>query len=402
MTGNVRILHQPRKLKKYLTEYIRVLRLSEWRLDLQKNLMSGRIERGNREFNDVDFVDLLLWFEANYGVKVSAADAKHVICKIAEENHYDPLVVYFNNLPKWDRVPRVRRWLIDYLGAEGPQQYLEEVGTSVLVSAAARAMIPGCKVDTMMVLRGPQGGKKSTAVRALAPETKFFSDYMPDIRDKDCEIQLGNTWIQEVSELSSFRRADIESLKAFITRTEAMVRRPYAVNPELVQRRCIFIGTTNSDSYLTDDTGNRRFLPVDVGEILPLAIEIDRDQLWAEAFILLYDKVSWQIRDRFALDHLSTMQGRVKDEDSWTDAIRFAIDKGRGVREHDGRRYTTISLVLEVIIQVPTHQNTRVHQMRVASVLRSMGSYKGERLRESITYGGSLVVPWWLPPSISE
>lgn len=162
--------------------------------------------------------------------------------------------------------------------------------TKTLLGAVARSLTPGCKMDTMLVLKGGQGKKKSTFFKELTPLGRFTDAHL-NIDSKDTSMLVRQNSIIEMAELSSVRRSEIEGVKAFLSRTEEAFRRPYARGTAKEPRHCIFVGTTNDDTPLDDNTGNRRFwiLAVpDDGEVDIAALRDMKTQLWAE-LVSIYD-----------------------------------------------------------------------------------------------------------------
>jgi putative DNA primase/helicase len=151
----------------------------------------------------------------------------------------------------------------------------------LLVSAVARVMAPGCKVDTMVILEGRQGARKSSALRAMFGE--WFSDTPIEVGSKDSYLSLRGRWCLEWAELDSLSRSEAARVKAYTSSATDVYRPPYGHRTVEIPRQCVFVGSTNEDEYLRDPTGARRFLPVRVGDIALELIERDRDQLWAEA-----------------------------------------------------------------------------------------------------------------------
>jgi putative DNA primase/helicase len=260
------------------------------RYDLFHNkwMIAGDLStRGGAVFEDMNYKALMVknlitkrWshLEVSKSLIIEALEAKCL------DRAFNPVVDYLDGL-HWDRRPRVDRWLIDYCGAEDTP-YVRAVGRKVLVAAVRRARQPGCKFDYMMVMEGPQGAGKSTALQILAGGQENFSDARifgaRTGGEKEHQEQIGGVWVYEIAELSG-RYIDVEQVKHFLSKTHDSARGAYAHNRSDQPRQCVFIATTNNDHYLKDATRNRRFWPVKVTSIDLSALSADRNQLWAEA-----------------------------------------------------------------------------------------------------------------------
>lgn len=231
---------------------------------------------------DEDAIDIKVWLSKNYRMEPSVGLVEEAIRHACKRNAYHPVRDYLRGL-FWDGEPRVATWLKTYLNADMREPYLSAVSRKVLVAAVARVMQPGCKFDQVLILEGRQGVGKSSAARTLAGDA-WFLDSLPDLHDKDARLNLLGHWFIEVSELASLRRSDSELYKAFFAAQSDRVRAPYGKRWEEHLRQCVFIGTTNVGDYLKDQTGNRRFWPVLVGQCDFDGLKRDRDQLFAEAF----------------------------------------------------------------------------------------------------------------------
>jgi predicted P-loop ATPase len=234
-----------------------------------------------RQWSDDDRVLFQAWLQA-HGISVrKASTVQDSVVAHAKRSTYHPVREYLHGL-RWDGTNRLEGWLTTYLGAGGNEEYLRAIGPCFLISLVARVMRPGCKVDCVLVLEGPQGLQKSTAVRILASEP-WFCDALPNLHSKDAAIQLQGRWIQELPELAAVGSSGIESVKAFISRAIDRYRPPYGRNAVDRPRHCVFIATTNLREYLPDKTGGRRFWPVRCRAINLEALARDREQLLAEA-----------------------------------------------------------------------------------------------------------------------
>jgi hypothetical protein len=228
-----------------------------------------------------DHADLLLtlWLQGN-GVLVGKNVAADAIQVVAYRNSFHPIEDYLNGL-KWDGKPRIDSWLSVYLGAPD-NEYTRAVGPRWLISGVARIFVPGAKVDSVLILKGPQGKRKSMALAELAG-AEYFSDHISALGSKDSLQELLGIWIVEMAELASIRRSSLDQIKAFLTTRVDHFRPSYGRRVMNVPRSNIFAGSVNNTSFLEDETGARRFWPVACGEIDIPALKRDKDQLWAEA-----------------------------------------------------------------------------------------------------------------------
>ena len=251
---------------------------------------------------------------------------------------------------------------IEDAGLQGADpKYLSAVGQKFMISAVARALKPGCKVDTMLVLEGDQGTKKSSAVQILAG-VAYFSDNLPTMGTKDASDHIRGKWIIEVGELSAMQKSEIETTKAFISRQEEKFRPPYNRKEITYPRRCVFIGTTNEKTYLRDETGNRRFWPVPIGAIDLTALKRDRDLLWAEALYRYRKGEKWYLTEDEGKLAAAVQQDRVS-EDIWQEQLSIALE---GITEISVTE-AAAKLLLE------TAKVGRADQNRITASLKGLG-----------------------------
>ena len=212
-------------------------------------------------WRDADDAQLISYVDENYGT-FSQRYFDIAVAKVTDDRSYHPIREFLQALPEWDKVKRVDTLLIDYLGA-ADNKYVRAVTRKTLCAAACRVLNPGCKFDTMLVLNGSQGIGKSTLIAKLGGE--WFSDSLSlnDTKDKTAAEKLQGYWILEIGELAGLRKAEVETLRSFLSRQNDIYRASFGKRTTPHPRQCVFFGTTNAESgYLRDTTGNRRFWPV--------------------------------------------------------------------------------------------------------------------------------------------
>ena len=238
-----------------------------------------------RFWRDADDAQLISYIDSHYGT-FSARNYEIAVTKVSDDRSYHPIREYFAALPEWDNVPRVETLFIDYLGADD-NEYVRAVTRKTLCAAVARVYNPGIKFDNIPVLNGPQGIGKSTLIAKLGGEWYSDSLSISDMNDKTAAEKLQGYWLLEIGELAGMRKADIDKVKAFISRQDDKYRASFGRRVTPHPRQCVFFGTTNSEKgYLRDVTGNRRFWTVKTpGNGSKRAWQLTDDgvrQIWAE------------------------------------------------------------------------------------------------------------------------
>jgi predicted P-loop ATPase len=201
--------------------------------------------------------------------------------RACEKNRFDPVCDYLDSL-RWDGKPRIDRWLHVYCNAEDTALN-RAYSRIILVAAVHRTRQPGCKFDQILVLEGIEGTNKSSAIALLAGQENFSDQTILGLDDQRQQERTRGVWLYEIADLAGMKKSEVEKVKAFASRTHDRARAAYARTVDERPRRCIFIGTTNDETYLRSQTGNRRFWPIKTGRIDLNALQRDRDQLWAEA-----------------------------------------------------------------------------------------------------------------------
>jgi predicted P-loop ATPase len=316
------------------------------------------------------------------GLKRISKDVTHQAVDVrAHERPFHPVRDYLDGVT-WDGKPRLAEFLPVYFGAE-TTNYSKTIGAMFMVSMVARIIDPGCKADHMLVLEGPQGTLKSTSCGVLGGP--WFSDNLPDVTNgKDVAQHLNGKWLIEVAEMHAMSKAEAALLKAFITRTTERYRPSYGRKEVIEPRQCVFIGTTNRDTYLRDETGGRRFWPVKCEAIDIEALARDRDQLFGEAVVRYRKGAAWWPDRDFERDHIMPQQAARYEADVWEEKIGDYLEPKSRVT------------VGEVAVHALCFETARIgtaEQRRIAAALEQLG-WRRERDDGKTDWQGKR---WWIP-----
>lgn len=236
---------------------------------------------------DVDYSGVRNYIECVYGI-VSNQKIDDALNLEFEDRKFHPIRDYIL-AQTWDGKSRIDTLLIDYFGADD-SIYTRAAIRKMLAAAVARVFEPGIKFDTALILVGEQGSYKSTFVKKLGKD--WFSDTFTTIQGKESFEQLQGAWLIEMAELSGLKKAEVETIKHYISKREDTFRPAYARTVETYKRQCVFFGTTNNKDFLRDPTGNRRFMPVDVRpeyitkSVINDLTDEEINQIWAEAYVI--------------------------------------------------------------------------------------------------------------------
>jgi predicted P-loop ATPase len=378
--------------KRNLTNTIWHLRsLRELGKHLRFNEMTQQPEWRGRAIEESDVIDIRMIIEAaNY--QPQDRDIAPAINRVCREHPYNPIHDYLTGL-KWDGVPRLEWWLQKLVGAPDTE-FVKLIGPKVLIGAVARAMEPGCKVDTILVLEGPQGLKKSSAISTLFGEEHSAESVSLFDQHNKMVMQMMGAWCVELAEFVAVIRKDQNAVKGLISMRSDRVVLPYAKTATTHPRRCVFFGTINPDEsgYLTDSTGNRRYWPVTATAIDLDAIRSRRDLLWAEAYHL------WKVGERWWLEgdenKLAEEQAADRQEDdAWAEPLRKAIERAKD----GGKNFDLVTCDDALgLIGVPNERKDKRAQMRAGAALRALGY---ERVKARAGPESKPIWAWRMPPT---
>jgi len=338
-----------------------------------------------RHWDDADDIRAAEWLQ-HREVNVAPTVVGRSVGAVARDIRIHPVRAYLRSLI-WDGTPRLESWTSQYLGA-APTDLTHAMGGLWLISAVARIFRPGVKADHMLILEGEQGARKSTALKILAGE-EWFTDELPDLGSKDAAIHMQGVWIVEIAELDAIGRAEVSRIKAFLTRTTDRFRPPYGRHTVEIKRQCVFAGTVNPDTYLRDETGNRRFWPIRCGDIDVEGLARNRDQLWAEAVARFKSGAIWWLEDKNLLKAARDEQDKRYQSDAWDGLIdrwltheisitgdsysSFDPPRRESIPRREPLQDVSIGEILEEAIGIEPARWTRVDQMRVSGYLKKTG-----------------------------
>lgn len=345
-----------------------------------------------RPLNDNDVREALAWVQETQKIAFAKGTVEDALLAVATSHSFHPVRDYLASL-RWDGVSRIDSWLIDHLGA-ADTPLNRAYGAKTLIGAVARITKPGCLMKTVLTLEGPQDIGKSSALRALMPESSWFTDHVEDIGSKDSRMQIRGVWLVEFAEFEALSRADANKAKSFISSPSDRYRPPYGHYIKNFPRECIFTISINpgAGGYLKDATGNVRYWVVECGSGWRPGRKIDvesiasaRDQLWAEAAARYQAGETWWLEDA----SLVAAQADVNDDrsmiDPWHDAIAAWLADKPAIEAQD---------ILCDCLGIAKAMQHRGHQMRVNSILTMLG-YRRKRFR--VRPGVPLVWAYYLP-----
>ena len=243
-----------------------------------------------KEFNQetiLEDMDVILFDILKSSFKCSKQLIDDMLGVIAKKNSYNPVHEMLKNAPSWDGKDRLPE-LFDIMKINEDDELSKTLIHKWLLMALALSENRFSKAfgaDGILVIQGNQGIGKTSLVSKLGIEPSFTKlGLYIDTRDKDTIIRATSAWITEIGELETTLKSDIERLKAFITADFDRYRVPYGRADSTHTRHTAFIATCNSDRFLIDETGSRRFWTIPCEEKFDLdkLSEFNSLQLWKQ------------------------------------------------------------------------------------------------------------------------
>jgi predicted P-loop ATPase len=327
------------------------------------------------EVDDEKLHNVVVYLSKHYGLEVGRKLVRDYVLGNAAKNTINRVRDYLS-AQEWDKVPRLDELFIKAVGAEDTP-YVRAATAHTFIGAVARALDPGCKMDTVLVLEGPQGAKKSTLLAEMARVAghQYCTVSNIDPTAKDTMQQISRHWFVIIDEFDKLSNYAVAQLKSFITMDQDTYRAPYATTSRTHKRRCVFVASINRDAanYLTDATGNRRFYPIE--STLDTAdleyVKANKHQLWAEATARYHTEKKWWMDKKEAVwKEASEAQDERQSTDPWEPEIsRWVKDRVKlklDIFDYD-------DLLTGVFPEVKLGDRTIADKRRAGRVLTKLG-----------------------------
>lgn len=329
--------------------------------------------------SDADYSRLRITLEAGGFKAIGRELMRDAVLLMADEHPFDSAITWLEQL-EWDGIARCERFLHTHFGAQD-SDYVEAVSAYLWSALAGRVLRPGIKADMVPILIGEQGTGKSSGVAAMVPSQEFFTEVSFHEKEDDLSRKMRGRLLGEIGELRGLHTKELESIKAFITRTHETWVPKYREFATTFPRRIVLVGSTNQEEFLSDPTGNRRFLPLRVSRVDVAAIARDCLQLWAEARVLFQaGGVAYAQAERLA--QANQVHEAHMMSDAWAEPIARWLDEPGALTGEipRARDYLRTSEVLKGALNLDDKHIGRREEMRVSAVLKALG-YERKRMR---------------------
>jgi putative DNA primase/helicase len=312
-----------------------------------------------REWTEVDTIQLMVIFQREFGMRgAKRTHVQEAVEIVAKKNLKNEPRDWIKSLV-WDKNSRIENFFADCMGAFD-NDYTKAASKNFWVGLAARILLPGCKLDTMVIFEGGQGKLKSTALETIGG--KWYTVSATNPTNKDFYLIMQGNILIEIAELDGFSRAEVNTIKNILSTRKDRFRPPYGRTALDFPRQSVFAGSTNEDEYLRDSTGGRRFWPIKVGNVDIQLIKEHRDQLFAEAAVRFREGFTWwEMPAETKLEQEARRQ-----TDPWEEPIENYIR----LRDNTG---VTAHQVASDCLKIPDGQITHAHALRIGKILRLCG-----------------------------
>ena len=340
--------------------------MGRFRLNEFSHMVEAQENGEWKNLSDIRIYEMQRYISSNYRAfaKISTDMTTSAIRATAYQNKVNPPRDYLTGL-SWDKVARLDSWLTSAYGTPDTAVY-HAIGSNWIKGLVKRVMQPGCQFDEILVLESPtQGWRKSTSLRELAKP--WHVECTTSINDKDFYMNIAQNVVVEFSEGDALTRVDARKIKAIVTKVEDQWRAPYERGLQTYPRGCVFAMTTNDRDYQKDDTGGRRWLPVELQKIADIDwIKENRDQLYAEAYhrVMALKETTHE----YPQEEIESMQDERMEHDDYEEAVaRWYVRLPAAVKEEGIR---IIDVYQGVMSKDSDKEMSRLVQMQLAGMLR--------------------------------
>jgi putative DNA primase/helicase len=312
-----------------------------------------------REWDDVDDINLLTYMQRGLGLsKLSLENIHQGRMAYAKEHIRNEPREWMESLV-WDGKDRIAWFLSDCFGAASESEYIYAASKNFWIGLVARIYKAGCKLDNMIVLEGPQGAFKSTALNIIGG--KWYAEARGSVLEKDFYLSLQGKLLMEIAELDAFNRAEVTAIKQVISCRVDRYRTPYGRLSQDHPRMSIFAATTNEKNWQRDQTGARRFWPIECKKVDLDRIRADREQLYAEAVAKLKENATWWEMPK---EETEREQEARRHQDEWESLIH-------GYTE--ARSEITTMEIAKDCLGISADRLDRGVQMRISNIMKILG-----------------------------
>ena len=344
---------------------------------IRLNKMGDYIEKDGQRMKNIKQFYLLHKDEFEFKLKKDLA--VDLVILHAEKNAYHPIQDYLDSLrsnhEKFDKKTAGANLRAFLVKCGITDKWEQTAAIRCFIGAVARIYNPGCKVDLMLILKGPQGYFKSTLLDILGGPG--YVDLSGDPTSKDGMMECQSGWLIEMAEVEKFTRTkEAFTTKSIITRRDDKYRKPYAIETLSNPRQFLFFGTTNEDELFLDATGNRRYIVANVNHRIDREfVTANRDNFWTWISYLYHSGEQWWLTDA----EVEQQTDRNKDAavtDARTDAV---LNYARG------KEYVKVDDILTELWKVePGHSYYKKAQHELAKILKLNGFNKKRRVFKGI------------------
>lgn len=315
---------------------------------------------GRREaWSDAMTVDMMIYFQNDLGMhRITSAMVYDGVSHYARSDRRHEVQDWMRNLV-WDKKPRIGDFFTKYMGAESSPA-MSAFGNNFWVLMVKRTFNPGSKADYMVVLQGSQGIGKTSAFEIIG--SPWYTECSTSVESEDFFRQLQGKLLVEIAELHAFSNADQTRIKQVITQRVDRYREKYGRISIDHPRQGLLVGTTNEAEWIKDQTGGRRFWPVQCGSIDLDLLRTDRDQLFAEAVHkFYYDQDEGYLTPK---EETANLQEAIRERDDWETILSEKLEYLNQAKQSE---------VLINLLRIPIERIDGRYSKRVCRVLRKLG-----------------------------